>query len=66
LVKAPAASRQFGFFGDQNGEAVADGKAQGAALADEPIVFQREPGVAWVQGAAEDVEEFRGNHRVVL
>src|SRR5438046_1489216 len=62
LRNALAPRRQFRFFNDHVGKTVLDGEFQPAALADQGIAFQRQPRMAGVEGAAEDVEKLGTDH----
>jgi hypothetical protein len=55
--------RQLSLIGNENGKSVLDAKANGAAATDQLIVLKGQFGLAWVQGAAEDLQKLLVDHQ---
>ena len=57
LVQARAPLRQFRLINDHDGESIFNRKSQAAAPTDQAGFFEREPGVAGIEGAAKNLQQ---------
>jgi hypothetical protein len=62
LTDTLASRGQLGFLNHHVGNAVPDREFEAAALAKQRIGFEREPRVAWIERAAEDVKQVLTYH----